>query len=215
METGISWIYRSIPWQLMPWLLSLGHYKPCCWLYRMTPQIAKLMGPTWGPPGSCRPQMDPMLAPWTLLSGMLSSMWKHFIDQCHLNLKKKKNEDVFLFPSIKISVKGDKCLGRFALWRSSLSQKITIMLTNLAQLRHWQMPDSHDDDGWSPCTVFHRKQFMRDSALFATMLISVIIDMTYSWLLYDFLHSTWATKTWFSWNFVNTSQDDPVMTLLG
>ena len=28
------------------------------------------MGPTWGPPGSCRPQMGPMLAPWTLLSGL-------------------------------------------------------------------------------------------------------------------------------------------------
>ena len=32
-------------------------------------QITKFMGPTWGPPGSCRPQMGPMLAPWTLLSG--------------------------------------------------------------------------------------------------------------------------------------------------
>ena len=31
-------------------------------------KIAKFMGPTWGSPGSCRPQMDPMLAPWTLLS---------------------------------------------------------------------------------------------------------------------------------------------------
>ena len=29
-----------------------------------TPQIARFMGPTWGPPGSCRPQMGPMLAPW-------------------------------------------------------------------------------------------------------------------------------------------------------
>ena len=36
-------------------------------------QIAKFMGPTWGPPGSCRPQMGPMLAPWTLLSGMSST----------------------------------------------------------------------------------------------------------------------------------------------
>ena len=27
------------------------------------------MGPTWGPPGSCRPQMSPKLAPWTLLPG--------------------------------------------------------------------------------------------------------------------------------------------------
>ena len=26
---------------------------------------------TWGAPGSCRAQMGPMLAPWTLLSGML------------------------------------------------------------------------------------------------------------------------------------------------
>ena len=32
--------------------------------------IAKFMGPTWGPPGSCRPQMGPMSAPWNLLSGM-------------------------------------------------------------------------------------------------------------------------------------------------
>ena len=34
-------------------------------------QIAKLMGPTRGPPGSCRSQMGPMLAPWTLLSGKI------------------------------------------------------------------------------------------------------------------------------------------------
>ena len=27
------------------------------------------MGPTWEPPGSYRPQMVPILAPWTLLSG--------------------------------------------------------------------------------------------------------------------------------------------------
>ena len=35
------------------------------------PQIARFMGSTWDPPGSCRPQMGPMLAPWTLLSGSL------------------------------------------------------------------------------------------------------------------------------------------------
>ena len=37
----------------------------------MVSQIAKFMGPTWGPPGSCRPQMGPMLAPWTLLLGFV------------------------------------------------------------------------------------------------------------------------------------------------
>ena len=32
-------------------------------------RIAKLLGPTWGPPGSCWSQMSPMLSQWTLLSG--------------------------------------------------------------------------------------------------------------------------------------------------
>ena len=36
------------------------------------PQIAKFMRPTWGPSGLYRPQMGPMLAPWTLLSGAVS-----------------------------------------------------------------------------------------------------------------------------------------------
>ena len=37
-----------------------------------TPQIARSIWPTWGPPGSCRPQMGPMVAPWTLLAGTFS-----------------------------------------------------------------------------------------------------------------------------------------------
>ena len=40
--------------------------------YPKTSQIAKFMGQTWGPPGSCRPQKGPMLAPWILLSGIMS-----------------------------------------------------------------------------------------------------------------------------------------------
>ena len=35
-------------------------------------QITRLMGPTWGPPGSWRLQVGPVLAPWTLLSGMFN-----------------------------------------------------------------------------------------------------------------------------------------------
>ena len=38
-------------------------------------QIPRFTGPTWGPPGSCRPQMGPMLAPWTLLSGIVWRFW--------------------------------------------------------------------------------------------------------------------------------------------
>ena len=37
---------------------------------RITSLIARLMGPTWGPSGTDRTQVGPMLAPWTLLSGI-------------------------------------------------------------------------------------------------------------------------------------------------
>ena len=33
--------------------------------------IARFMGATWGPPGTDRTQVGPMLAPWTLLSGVV------------------------------------------------------------------------------------------------------------------------------------------------
>ena len=32
--------------------------------------LARFMGPTWGPSGASRTQVSPMLAPWTLLSGI-------------------------------------------------------------------------------------------------------------------------------------------------
>ena len=62
-KTAISplltqWRYCSLP-------LSHQYCK-----VEETSQRARFMGPTWGPPGSCRPQMGPMLAPWTFLSGL-------------------------------------------------------------------------------------------------------------------------------------------------
>ena len=35
--------------------------------------IARFMGPTWGPSGAVRTQVGPMLAPWTMLSGIPQS----------------------------------------------------------------------------------------------------------------------------------------------
>ena len=40
--------------------------------------IARFTGPIWGPPGTDRTQVGPMLAPWSLLSGMLWLIWSHF-----------------------------------------------------------------------------------------------------------------------------------------
>ena len=58
-------------WDVCIW--RRGPHVQCAWLCNIS-QIAKFMGPTWGPPGSCRPQMGPMLAPWTLLSGLFISV---------------------------------------------------------------------------------------------------------------------------------------------
>ena len=51
-----------------PWFSGLPHQHQWLWS-NIEAQIARFMGPTWDPPGSCRPQMGPMLAPWTVLSG--------------------------------------------------------------------------------------------------------------------------------------------------
>ena len=50
------------------------------------PLIARFMGPTWGPSGADRTQVDPMLAPWTLLSGslMISTVTIVFLFNCHI-----------------------------------------------------------------------------------------------------------------------------------
>ena len=68
-------------------IINKTHYRYCTWRQSlatcgglqynshpyneecMLPHRVKFMGPKWGPPGSCRPQMDLMLAPWTLLPG--------------------------------------------------------------------------------------------------------------------------------------------------
>ena len=41
------------------------------WLPILTIPDKRFMGPTWGPSGADRTQVGPMLAPWTLLYGML------------------------------------------------------------------------------------------------------------------------------------------------
>ena len=50
----------------------------------MTSLITSFMGPTWGPSGADRTQVGPMLAPWTLLSGILLTVrlwWRRNVGQ--------------------------------------------------------------------------------------------------------------------------------------
>ena len=45
------------------------YVKQIARMFFIITQIASFTLPTWDPPGSCRPQVGPMLVPWTLLSG--------------------------------------------------------------------------------------------------------------------------------------------------
>ena len=58
------WLVKLIGW-MGKWQTAIAH--PPRW--DMGTQIARFMGPTWGPPGADRIQVGPMLAPWILLSG--------------------------------------------------------------------------------------------------------------------------------------------------
>ena len=68
------WVCCLIDNYVMTTMASLNsqiyHYgKTNPLVTKKLPQIARFMGPTWGPPGSCRPQMGPLLAPHNLQSG--------------------------------------------------------------------------------------------------------------------------------------------------
>ena len=57
------------------WEMSLNKLKT---IYIYNSQKAKLMGATWVPPGPCRPQMGPMLAPWIFLSAIVIVAFVYF-----------------------------------------------------------------------------------------------------------------------------------------
>ena len=87
-------------------------------------QIAKFMWPTRGPPGSCRPQIGPMLAPWTLLSG-----------------------ECFIWPVIQLFVQQIvqaesnaphdwPFMTRFPKWRAGNVERVTISLQHLINMMY-------------------------------------------------------------------------------
>ena len=69
----VPWKYTKkesvIPYAMTPGLRNVSHIPP----------QRKVHGADMGPTGPCRPQVGPMLAPWTLLSGSFS---KHLTLDC-------------------------------------------------------------------------------------------------------------------------------------
>ena len=73
--------YKVIMFHLYPHHKQHDHWDSKC--QPKTSLIARLMWPTWGPPGADRSQVGPILAPWILLSsnfyplnwGNLKNIW--------------------------------------------------------------------------------------------------------------------------------------------
>ena len=62
-------------WSIYPYFLGLLYCQWCNYslapmLRKLPALIVKFMGPAWGTPGANRTQVGPMLATWTLLSGL-------------------------------------------------------------------------------------------------------------------------------------------------
>ena len=79
---------------------ALGQYDIVTGVALITSQRTKFMGPTWGPPGSYRPQMGPMLATWTLLSGIYLIDAKSFPLSFHITTSHDIpcHQYLYLFP---------------------------------------------------------------------------------------------------------------------
>ena len=96
--------------------------------------IARFMGPTWGPSGADRTQVGPMLAPWTLLSGILSHTFHCF--HCWMFLQKIPN--CFFIVSI-ISQHWD---GTYSWNISSYVTKIQLFYTVNTSVVQWCSNDT-------------------------------------------------------------------------
>ena len=73
VRMAFHWFHCKVyVWCSSPYLSLFGasHRNDAIHHHLKPFQIARFMGPTRGPPGSCRPQMGPKLAHWTLLSGI-------------------------------------------------------------------------------------------------------------------------------------------------
>ena len=98
-----------------------------CSIQGFNSQIAKFMEPIWGPPGSCWPQMGPMLAPWTLL------IWFFFMSRQFHFLAATKQLYKWYFPSVCLSVRLSVCPSVTPFWLCShhrIIMKFSGVITN-------------------------------------------------------------------------------------
>ena len=154
-------------------------------------QITKFMGPTWGPPGSCRLQMGPMLAPWTLLSGLISYIHS-------MTLIYKPATDLRPVLSSKPFVKSSKIQVRYQVIKDLLAS------FSIGRLHSWHINQSKVSKSVLTFANFNIKwtklNSCKTSEANQTRLISDIFDIFHTT---DLLHKV-IENCWLIWIIPNT-----------
>ena len=116
-------------------------------------QIARFMGPTWDPPGSCRPQMGPMLAPWTLLSGVIGGWYN--VEYIYQSCKISFVQNLFLSSPISLKPISWYCSNCKDIIHCN-SPKDPKM--SLATLRTWNLICKQ---GWQQLSILNNSYFVK------------------------------------------------------
>ena len=99
-------------------------------------QIAKFMGLTWDPSGSCRPQMGPMLAPWALLSG---KFWQPSRHSWQFNISAGSRTVHVVYCQVSVSLWCGRCASRrLCSVNLLLSGKFRIYCEHLHDIEIWK-----------------------------------------------------------------------------
>ena len=108
--------------------------------------IAKIMGPTWGPPGADRTQVGSMLAPWTLLFGMFCSFT--YLSDVRMEAEKQMMNRLFVFLLSWILCFGivsnyDVCVN-FIVTKMRYYKRHTYFMNIIRIVIHWLVQDWQD-----------------------------------------------------------------------
>ena len=95
------WFHCNV-YQLQPALIASYNHKQNLLQGDCNPsQIARSMGPIWGPRGADRTQVGPMLAPWTLLSFLhiwfCCVLFSGYINPLHAKFLRGNMKHIFTF----------------------------------------------------------------------------------------------------------------------
>ena len=132
------------------------------WSNPIHPQID--VGATWDPPGSCRPQMGLVLAPWTLLSGSSIRTCIAISRSCPAG-----GVPANVVRCFSAQIRTSSVLTRivmFARWNTNRVQgpySLTVLTWDLTQNLAWTRTESHLRLGPGPSRVVFTKEFSRDS----------------------------------------------------